>query len=649
LIIGTAGHIDHGKTSLVKALTGVDTDRLKEEKARGITIDLGFAYAPLPDGGTLAFVDVPGHEKLIRNMLAGATGIDGVLLVVAADDGPMPQTREHLAILDLLGLDRGVVALTKADLVEPARVDAVAAQMRTLLDGTALAAAPLVPVSSVTGAGIDELRHRLQQAATAAPRRESQGRFRLAVDRCFTLAGHGTVVTGTAAAGRVAVGDRLVVSPRGLAVRVRGLHAGNRAAEHGGAGERCALNLAGTGLQKSDVERGDWIVAEPAHAPTDRLDARLLLLGGEAKPLVHWTPLRLHLGAAEVGARVVPLQGAGVAPGAAALVQLELDRPIGALRGDRFIVRDQSAQRTLGGGRVIDPFAAARGRRRPQRLAQLQALEAPTAAESLAALLALAPVDGVDLTAFATLWNLDDAERAALLQAVPHTALGDGATQLAFAPAQLERFSAALVAALNQHHRKAPDSPGLMLEPLRRSIELKPRADVFALLLQHAVGAGRVTRHGPYLSLPGHEVSLLAAEQKLWERVHPWLLEAGMHPPRLSDLAARDRSIKPDQLQRLLRKLARMGRLYAVGNDYYVLPQHMRQLAQQSKALAEADPQRRLNVKALRETTGMSRHLSVPLVEFFDHIGFTKRAKDGRHVKRDVAAVFGAGGAGGTA
>ncbi|MGL6109304.1 MAG: selenocysteine-specific translation elongation factor, partial [Rubrivivax sp.] len=364
MIIGTAGHIDHGKTSLVKALTGIDADRLKEEKERGITIDLGFAYKPLPDGEVLGFVDVPGHEKLVRNMLAGATGIDHVMLVVAADDGPMPQTREHLAILDLLGLAHGVVALSKCDLVTPTRLAEARAEVRALLAHSLLAEAPILALSSLTGEGIDALLEHLEHARAALSPRRQQGQFRLAVDRSFTLAGIGTVVTGTAVAGQVAVGERLKLSPRGLDVRVRGIHAQNRQAREGRAGQRLALNLAG--VDKADVRRGDWLVAEALHAPTQRFDARVQLLAGESRPLAHWTPVHLHLGAEDVGARVMLLEGAAVAPGRSALIQLSLERPIGALHGDRFILRDQSALRTLGGGVVIDAFPPASRRRREQ-------------------------------------------------------------------------------------------------------------------------------------------------------------------------------------------------------------------------------------------------------------------------------------------
>ncbi|MDP1680489.1 MAG: selenocysteine-specific translation elongation factor, partial [Burkholderiales bacterium] len=375
MIIGTAGHIDHGKTALVKALTGVDADRLKEEKARGITIDLGYAYTPLPNGDMLGFIDVPGHEKLVHNMLAGATGIDFVLLVIAADDGPMPQTREHLAILGLLGLNRGAVALTKIDCVSAERAAEAQQEIAALLADTQLAACPIFPVSSISGEGIPELRAHLEQTATGTPPREACGHFRLAVDRVFTLPGTGTVVTGTVFSGEVRTNDKLILSPSGLEVRVRGIHAQNRPADSGRIGQRCALNLAGTQLEKQDVHRGDWVLGAEIHQPIQRLDARLRLLPSEAKALKHWSPVHFHLGASDVIARIALLEGETMQPGADMLVQIVTDKPLCAVHGDRFIVRDQSATRTLGGGVVLDIFPPARNRRKAARIAVLHSLE----------------------------------------------------------------------------------------------------------------------------------------------------------------------------------------------------------------------------------------------------------------------------------
>ncbi len=357
MIIGTAGHVDHGKTALVKALTGIDADRLAEEKRRGITIDLGYAYTDTRNG-TLGFVDVPGHERFVHTMLAGASGIDAALLVVGLDDGVMPQTREHVQILELLGIDRGVVALTKADLA-PDRVADVGTEVQSLLAGTGLASAPLLPVSALTGDGIEELREAL--LALGPRRRDSDGYPRLAVDRAFILAGAGLVVTGTLVAGRVHTDDRLMLSPPGIELRVRGLHAQNRPADHAVAGQRVALNVVGPRLSKDAVTRGDWVLHPDVHAPTARFDVRVRLLAEEARALRADAPAHLHLGAAHVTARVAPLTADRIEPGASLLARLTLDHAIGALAGDRLVLRDATATRTIGGGVVTRSDAAQAG------------------------------------------------------------------------------------------------------------------------------------------------------------------------------------------------------------------------------------------------------------------------------------------------
>ncbi len=643
MIVGTAGHIDHGKTSLVKALTGVDADRLKEEKERGITVDLGFAYQAQSDGQVLGFVDVPGHEKLVRNMLAGATGIDHVMLVVAADDGPMPQTREHLAILDLLGLQRGVVALSKCDLVDEARLQQVSQEIRSLLQGTALAQAPLLPVSSISGTGLEALRAHLDTARHETPARALDGHFRLAIDRSFTLSGIGTVVTGTAVSGRVRVGDRLRLSPSGLEVRVRGLHAQNRSAEEGQAGQRLAINL--VGAEKQQIQRGHWLVHDALHAPTQRIAARLRLLPSEAKALAHWTPVHLHLGAEDVNARVALLEGSALQPGQDALVQFDLDRPIGALRGDRFIVRDQSALRTLGGGQVVDPFPPPTRRHRTQLVQALKAMEAPTPAAALSALLALDSPYGIERRAFALAWNLtaqalQQAEQSAAAS-LPHATVGEGDAALWFTEAALTRYQERITEALAAHHRRTPDSPGLSQEQLTRQVRDKPTTAVFALLLAQLVREGRLRRNGAALALAGHEATLQGTEKLIWERIKPWLDEGGFLPPRLSELLERDRTLRKDQVLRTLQRLQRMGKVHPVGAEYWFQTEQMLELTLRAKALADADPNRRLNVRELRESVGVSRHLSVPLVEYFDEIGLTERDAVGRHFKRDPRKMFG--------
>ncbi|MDF5823038.1 selenocysteine-specific translation elongation factor [Pseudomonas aeruginosa] len=347
MIVGTAGHIDHGKTSLLRALTGIEGDRRPAERQRGITIDLGYLYADLGDGSPTGFIDVPGHERFVHNMLAGASGIDCVLLVVAADDGLMPQTREHLAIVELLGIRRALVALTKIDRVEPQRVQQVRTQVEHLAGLRPAGASPIFPLSSSTGEGVAALREALGGLAGEVRERSREGYFRLAVDRAFSVAGSGIVVTGTAFSGQVAVGDELLLGNAGRPVRVRGLHAQNRPAQQAWAGQRVALNIAGERLALEQIQRGDWLLQAALHAPTTRVDIDFRLLPDELRDFTHWTPVHLHLGTQDVTGRLALLEGEQLEPGHRAFAQLVLNAPIQALHGDRLVLRDQSAQRTL--------------------------------------------------------------------------------------------------------------------------------------------------------------------------------------------------------------------------------------------------------------------------------------------------------------
>ena len=641
MIVGTAGHIDHGKTSLVKALTGVDTDRLKEEKERGITVDLGFAYLSNGSNPSIGFVDVPGHERLVRNMLAGATSIDYVLLAIAADDGPMPQTQEHLAILDLLGLTCGAVALTKCDLVEPSRIDAAKNEIATLLRGTGLAQAPIFQVSSSTGEGLPELKAHLESAQAAFVRNPTtlKADFRLSIDRSFSLAGAGTVVTGGCFSGEVRVGDHLRLSPSGRQARVRGIYAQNQKAEIGYAGQRLAINLAG--VEKSDVSRGDWLLPTSLHMPTSRLDGRLRLLASESVGLAQWTAVHLHIGAADVLARVVVLEGGAVLPGAESLIQLELDRPIAALHGDRFVLRDASSQRTIGGGTVIDSAATPARRKKPLRVALLRALDHADPAQALAGVLALRLPGGVDLTKFFTQRNLQTGMSANILAAIPHQTLAMSGALFAFSPEQMQGFTTSALDTLKRFHAKSPDSPGLARDQMHRQVKERPFAPLFDALLEFLIQSREVKRSGPHYSLVNHVVELQGVEKQIWERIKPWLDEGGIHPPKLSDLMPRDKALRKDQVDRTLQRLARMAKGHLVGQEYFIQSRHFLELAVRSHELAMADPNRRLNVKDLREAVGTSRHLSMPLVEYFDQIGLTQRDAVGRHFKRDPRKMLG--------
>ena len=641
MIIGTAGHIDHGKTALVKALTGVDADRLTEEKARGITIDLGFAYQRLPSGDTLGFVDVPGHERFIHNMLAGATGIDFVLLVVAADDGPRPQTIEHLAILDLLGVSRGVVALSKCDLADPERRAAVRAEITALLAPTTLAGIDILEVSAVTGEGVEQLARRLAAEAERVRDRAPSGRFRLAVDRCFTLTGAGTVVTGTVFAGAVSAGDAVVVTPAGLEARVRDLRAQNAPTRRAVLGQRCALNLAGPDIGTDTIQRGDWITASQGHAPTDRLDARLRLLPGEAKPLRHWTPVHLHLAAAHVPARVVLLDGEAIAPGASGLVQLVLDRPIGALWGDRFVLRDTSAQRTIGGGQVLDPAPPQRRRRTPERLAALVAMAEREPDAALLRLLELPP-GPIELDRFARDRNLTAEELDALVGRLSLLRLPNAGRTFAVLPATWTRFGGEVKATLATFHAATPDQPGLPADRLRAALPTRVPAIPFVAMLQALQKLGAAVVEGGRVRLPSHAVKLAPAEERLWAKVEPLLRQGRFKPPRVRDLAGLLRADEA-QMRRLLKMMTKAGRVEEVAHDHFFLRSTVAEMARIVAEVAAASASGEVTAAAFRDRLDNGRKVAIQILEHFDRHGLTIRKGDLRSVRPERLDRFGTG------
>jgi len=635
MIVGTAGHIDHGKTALIKVLTGMDADRLKEEKARGITIDLGYAFYPLSHGAPLGFIDVPGHERFVHNMLAGATGIDFVLLVVAADDGVMPQTREHLEIIDLLDVKHGAVALTKIDRAEPARAAAARAEIEALLRGTALAGSPVFALSSVTGDGVPALRAHLEAVAASPPAGAADGCFRLAVDRCFTLSGSGTVVTGTVFSGSVRVGDRLLVSPSGREARVRSIHAQNRAAERGEAGQRCALSLAG--VEKKDVARGDWVLEPAAHAPTARFDASLKLPPSATRALKHWTPVHVHLGAADVMGRVSMLRGTGIEPGASGHAQIVLDQSVGALRGDRFILRDQSAQQTLAGGVVLDPFAPARKVRTPARLAVLAALERPTTSDALQQLLSDAPA-GVDLSWFACSFNLRAEAAETLYREIPMVLVNVAGTgRFGFAPPRWETTQQQVLAALAAEHERAPELLGLEGRRLRRLASPDLPWEVFVTLVDQLLAGQRVARHGPWLHLPQHRIMLTGAEDKLWRAVAPLLRATPFQPPWVRDIAQTLTAPEP-QVRSLLQRVTMLGDTYEVMRDRFFTREAIAELARIVSDLAVENGA--VTASEFRDHIGTGRKLAIRILEYFDKTGFSRRVGDA-HCVRDPTLLVG--------
>ena len=639
MIIGTAGHIDHGKTALVRALTGVNTDRLKEEKARGITIDLGFAYLPTPNGGMLGFVDVPGHEKFVHNMLAGATGIDFMLMVVAADDGPMPQTIEHLAIIDLLGVERGLVAMTKADLADAARRADVAAAIQRMLASARLADADIIPVSVVTDEGVEALRERLFAAADAFERAADDRRFRLAVDRSFTLAGAGTVVTGTVLSGIVSTGDRALISPSGLSARVRAIHAQNRAAERGSVGDRCALNLVGDGVSKDAIHRGDMALDPDLHAPTDRIDATLRVLASETKPVGQWMPVRLHHAAAEVGARIVLLGDTPIPPGGEARVQLVLDRPIAAVAGDRFVVRDTSAQRTIGGGRLLDLRGPARKRRTSERLAQLDACALHAPERTLARLLEITPFH-VDFSAFARDHAMTAAAANRIAEKLSLIRLDLARTVVALAPAGWMRLKRGALAALAAFHADNPDLPGMGLERLRLQLEPRLPGPAFLAALQSLARSKEVALDGAWVRLPGHEIRLTDEEERLWEKARA--LIAGrerFRPPRVRDIGAM-LNASETEVRQTFKLLSRLGKVDEVAHDHFFLRGTVGEMVDVAAELAAQSPHGQFTAAQFRDRLDNGRKVAIQILEFFDRHGVTLRRGDLRRINKHRLDLF---------
>jgi len=636
MIVATAGHIDHGKTALVKSLTGVDTDRLPEEKARGISIDLGFAYLRTGSGATIGLVDVPGHERFVRNMLAGVCGIDFVLFVVAADDGVMPQTIEHLHIVELLSVKRGFAVITKIDRVAPQRVEEVARSVRALLEPTGLAAIEVFPVSALTGAGMAPLRTALEAAAGTHRGLEQGRRFRYAVDRVFSVAGSGTVVTGTVFNGSVVPGDKLLLSPAGHEVRVRGLQKDGKPASGASVGERCALNL--TGVEVAQVMRGDWLVDPVLHAPTQRIEVRLRLLETQTRPLAHWTPVHLHIGAGDVLARVSIRRAGNVSPGESALVQLVTETPVAALNGDRFIVRDQSAMRTLGGGVVIDP-AAQRGRRSAAlRAAQLAALESGEAALAIRELQACTPA-GVDLDWFARTFNLDDRRLAELVDQGALAVIGKD-PRIGLPRAAIEATGTSVLAALKQFHANSPQASGIEVAALRKACAPQLAAATFAAILRMLAERKQLEAAGSVARLPRHVATDNPADEKAWGVVEPLLADAGFGGLTIAELAAAAKTREP-QLKDFLHRKAKTGEVVRVTDNRFYLRGTLAAFASLASDVAKGLPGGKFSAAQVRDRTDIGRGRAIELLESLDRIGITRRIGDLRVVAKDYAAVLG--------
>lgn len=614
-VIGTAGHIDHGKSTLVRALTGIDPDRLEEEKQRGMTIDLGFAWLTLPSGEAVSVVDVPGHERFVKNMLAGAGGIDVALLVVAADEVVMPQTREHLAILDLLGVTQGVVALTKADLVDAEWLELARYEIQEVLLGTGLEGAPVVPVSATTGSGQRELLTALDEAVRQVPVRQDRGLPFVPVDRVFTVAGFGTVVTGTLHQGTLRVGQEVEVLPEGRRVRVRTMQTHRRQVESAEPGARVALSL--TGIDRREVRRGD-VLALPGTVPvTRRLDAEVRVLEDAPFGLVHGSQIMLHLGAAERSATLSVLNGAEIPAGGQGWVQLRLSEPVAAVRGQHFILRAPAPARTLAGGVVVD----LRPRHRRMDAGALQRLDRLASSDLSTAVAAALPLDRPRTPA--EIATVVTAPVAAVAKILGSQAAEGGAVRLGeayLAPRGWIRASTKVREVLAGYHAARPDRPGMPREELRRRLGW-PHA-VWNEAVHRWGAAGLVRDDGAVLADPGHAGgSAVRAEQA--ERLLCALAATPFSPPAAPALL----TAAGTDLD-LLMTLKREGRVVQVGEGLFLGREAYDQMA--AFVIEAIQTHGEITVAQVRDRFGTSRKYALALLEHLDAERITRRVGDAR-------------------
>ena len=638
MIIATAGHVDHGKTSLVKALTGVDTDRLPEEKKRNLTIDLGFAYMPVADASTIGFIDVPGHERFIRNALCGLAGTDFALFIVAADDRVMPQTREHLAIIDLLGIQNCAVALTKIDRVSEDEIELATEEIEEVFAPTGLANPLIFNVSAHTGEGIQELRAHLLDQSQTLPLRAVKNNFRLAIDRRFDVSGAGLVVTGTVFSGSIAVGDSVGVAGLDMQLRVRGIHAQNAEANAGRAGQRCAINLAGTELRKEAIERGQWLTTASDAEPVSKFDAELTVLPSEPRSLSNWTPVHVHLGAAETTGRVATLGTRSIDVAETGLAQLVLDEPIGTVHGDRFIIRDQSARRTIGGGRVIDLFPPKRGRSKPERLAWLEAVREPDDKSALTSLLDLSPA-GVDLDQFSINRNLTGAECEKLVAACAGKVVQHEGQRVAFAGARWLQLRKAVVERLKEWHKSNPDTTGLGDNRIMDGSGIRMSRDLAAAVAGELVKDGVLAREGFGVRLPTHTARLEGADAGLWNSVEKVFKDSGLRP-----ITAREiEQIVGGGLKRMdafMTRANRVGLVQRISKTRFVTPANLKELGNIAERLAANSDDQILMVAPFRDESGVGRNMTIEILEYFDKQKFTQREGEGRRIIQPADKVF---------
>ena len=623
-VIGTAGHVDHGKSMLVKALTGIDPDRLKEEKERQMTIDLGFAWLTLPSGEQVGIVDVPGHKDFIENMLAGVGGIDAALLVVAADEGVMPQTREHLAILDLLGVKSGLVALTKVDLVDdPEWLELIKAEVEELLEGTTLADAPIIPVSAKTGQGLPELVAELDALLQRTPPRRDLGRPRLAIDRVFSITGFGTLVTGTLVDGTFELGQEVEILPQGIKARIRGLQTHKRRIERAMPGSRVAINLAG--VSKNELRRGDVVTTPGWLKPTQLVDVRLRCLADAPRPLRHNTMLKFFSGSAEVVARARLLDSEAIPPGEEGWVQLRLAKPVALIKGDRFIVRQPSPPLTIGGGVVVDPHPRRHRRFHPEVIERLEALAYGTPQEVLLQFLQIEePCQARELIERSGLTDQVATEALEELLAQGQVLALGGGGQYLVSKQGWEALLERLTSILGDYHRRNPLHKGMPRGELREYLRRRIRglsSKLFNEIMTRAASEGKLVEEGAIVRLPEHRVRFTPDQQRRVDQLLAAFEREPYTPPSVAEAQA---MVGPEVLNALIEE----GRLVKVSEDVIFLAETYEEMVE--RVIARLRKEGRITVAQVRDMFATSRKYALALMEHLDKRKVTERVGDER-------------------
>ncbi|MFZ5570925.1 MAG: selenocysteine-specific translation elongation factor [Thermodesulfobacteriota bacterium] len=631
IILGTAGHIDHGKTSLIKALTGTDTDRLKEEKERGITIELGFAALDLPSGQHLGIVDVPGHEKFVKNMVAGATGIDLVAMVIAADEGVMPQTREHMEICSLLDIRYGLVVLTKVDMVDEEMLELATEDVRDFVRGTFLEGAPIVNVSSITGQGLPELLTALDQLSARIPDQEVSTLFRLPVDRVFSMKGFGTVITGSLISGRIAVGETIMVYPSRITSKVRGIQVHNQSVETAFSGMRTAINF--QGLEKTAVNRGDVLARPDTLKPGYMIDLQLQFLSSNEKPMKNRTRVRFHTGTSEIMGNIILLDREELAPGETAIVQIRLDTPVSLVKQDRFVIRSYSPVRTIGGGQVLNPIPVKYKRFKPEIIAGLEKLIDGPAEALIEFHAGQARFAGVSFTDLILMTNLPEKQLQTAISGLlsrKHLIQIDKENRVFLHGDAFGELQTACIGILEQYHKKNPLKGGMPREELRSKLPEKPDAKLINLVMGQLVKSGRIVQAEDSVRLADHAVSLAVDQAEVSRKIVAIYKSAELSPPYFTELS-KTLEIDAATAKAVLLLLVEQREIVKVKEDLYFHRLAIESLKTRLVDFLKAKGE--LSTPQFKEMTEVSRKYLIPLLEFFDSQNVTIRVGDLRKLR----------------